>query len=82
MSDIQSHSDAGKARHSIKTTPARPAPAYRVDELAEAGPIGRTSIFNAIKKGKLRAKKAGSATIILAADWQDFLESLPSAKAA
>jgi hypothetical protein len=56
-----------------------PKTAYRIRELAEAGPFGKTFIFDAIAKGRLTARKAGAATVVLASDWEDFLANLPKA---
>jgi hypothetical protein len=53
--------------------------AYSIDELVEDGPIGRSKIFEAIREKQLVARKLGRRTIILAADWRDFLEALPKA---
>lgn len=52
--------------------------AYRINELAEIGPFGRSFIFDRIRDGSLVAKKAGRTTVILASDWQAFLASLPA----
>jgi hypothetical protein len=54
--------------------------AFSPDELGkqEGGP-GRTKIYRAIKEGKLRAHKDGKRTIILAADYIAYIQSLPLA---
>lgn len=52
--------------------------AYRIDDLVETGPFGRTFLFEAIRDGKLVARKAGRATVILASDWQAFIDGLPT----
>jgi hypothetical protein len=51
--------------------------ALRIEELVQQGPLGRSSIFGAIRDGRLKAKKYGKATIVLDADWRGFLEDLP-----
>ena len=48
--------------------------------IAEAGAmagIGRTKIYEAISKGRLKARKCGKRTIILKDELRQFLESLP-----
>jgi excisionase family DNA binding protein len=42
--------------------------------------IGRTTLFNLIRDGRLRAVKVGSRTLIRADDLADFLASLPDAR--
>lgn len=39
--------------------------------------IGRTSIYSAIKDGKLRAVKCAGRTLVRAEDLRAFLDSLP-----
>jgi hypothetical protein len=51
--------------------------AYSISELANKGPIRRSSIYNQIAAGKLRARKIGRRTVILDEDWRAFLESTP-----
>lgn len=51
--------------------------AYGIEELAKAGPLGRSYIFLAIKEGRLIAQKAGSRTIVTHENWQAFIHSLP-----
>jgi len=50
---------------------------YSPDEAAKVSGGGRTKIYQAIKEGKLRARKFGRRTIITADDLKAFLESLP-----
>ena len=50
--------------------------AYSVSELLETVPIGRTSVYAAIRDGKLKAKKFGRKTVFLAPDITAFLNSL------
>jgi hypothetical protein len=51
--------------------------AFSIRELANKGPIGRSSIYNQIAAGRLRARKIGRRTVILDEDWRAFLESTP-----
>jgi excisionase family DNA binding protein len=52
-----------------------------LSERSRRDKVGRTTIYEAIAAGKLRAKKRGRLTIITDADWQAYLESLPDALA-
>ncbi len=54
-----------------------PKTALTIDEVIKAGPLGRTSIYAAIKAGKLTARKFGKRTIVLTSDFEGFLNSLP-----
>ena len=51
--------------------------AYTIAEAVEAGAGGRTKIYEAINTGKLKAKKRGKSTIILAPHLVEYLENLP-----
>ena len=51
--------------------------AYSIRELAKNGPIGRSSIYNQIAAGRLRARKIGRRTVILDEDWRAFLTAAP-----
>lgn len=51
--------------------------AYTIQELAEKGGGSRTTIYEAINNGTLKAKKRGKSTIILAAVAEMYLENLP-----
>ncbi len=55
---------------------------FSIDEAVKATGIGRTKIFEAIREQRLRAKKCGRRTVILAEDLQAFLKSLPDREAA
>ncbi len=51
--------------------------AFTIDELTKTGPLGRTSIYEAIRNGQLTARKFGKRTFVLATDFEVFLNSLP-----
>jgi excisionase family DNA binding protein len=48
-----------------------------VPEAAALSSLGQTSIYKAIKEGRLRIRKYGTRTIITRADLVSFLETLP-----
>jgi excisionase family DNA binding protein len=52
--------------------------AFRVNEVCALTKLGRTTIYEAIKRGDLIVRKRGRSTIILAADLERFLSALPS----
>ena len=49
-----------------------------IPEAVKASGIGRTTIFDMIKTGRLPAKKLGARTLILRSDLEAFVASLPS----
>jgi excisionase family DNA binding protein len=51
--------------------------AYRPKQLARVLGIGYTSIFKAIKEGRLPARKFGAATLVMHEDAMAFLKGLP-----
>ncbi|PZV39741.1 helix-turn-helix domain-containing protein [Mesorhizobium kowhaii] len=53
-----------------------------IEEAVDRSGIGRTKIFEAIKLGKLTARKAGRRTIILSEELSEYLKSLPVREAA
>ena len=50
-------------------------------EACKVSGIGRTKLYEAIADGRLTARKCGSRTIILRADLERFLTSLPVVEA-
>jgi excisionase family DNA binding protein len=51
--------------------------AYTVEEAATATSLARQVIYDEINAGRLRARKRGRSTLILAADLREYLQSLP-----
>lgn len=51
--------------------------AYSVKDLIAGGIGSRTTIYEAIKSRKLKARKRGKSTIVLPDDLDEYLESLP-----
>jgi hypothetical protein len=48
--------------------------AFSIAELLKLAPIGRSTLYNAIKAGRLRTRKPfGRRTIVLKSDWEAFL---------
>jgi len=52
--------------------------AYSVAEACEVARIGRTSLYQAIRAGELRAVKHAKRTLVLADDLRRWLQSLPA----
>jgi excisionase family DNA binding protein len=64
-------------RHARRALAARDRLAYPIDEFAEAVGIGRSKLYAEIRAGRLKAKKLGSRTLIMATDGDAYLDSLP-----
>lgn len=56
---------------------ARDVIGMSIDDLVAASGLGRTSIYDQIRRGRLVARKCGKRTIILPSDATAWLESLP-----
>lgn len=57
-------------------------PAFTVDEFCRAHGVGRSYVYEQIASGRLRTRKAGRRTLILAADAAQWLAALPEGRAA
>jgi len=55
---------------------------YTIADLAKNGPISRSEIYEAMKRGDLKAKKYGRRTIVPASAWDEFVASLPDYRVA
>lgn len=51
--------------------------AYTVDEAVAAGPIGRSKIYEAMRRGDLPAHKCGRRTFVLVEDFERYLKAQP-----
>ena len=61
----------------MPTYPIAPL-ALKITEACAACRCGRTTIYEAIRRGELRALKRGRSTLILDTDLRRWLESLPA----
>ena len=51
--------------------------AYSIADVQEAASVSRTFVFQELKEGRLKAKKAGSRTLILHEDLLQWLSTMP-----
>lgn len=51
--------------------------ALSIDEAAQQANVCRDKVYEAIRRGELKARKAGRRTLILRADLESFLADLP-----
>ena len=52
--------------------------ALKINEVCAASRMGRTSVYDAIKRGELRARKNGKSTLVLHVDLVEWLNRLPA----
>lgn len=52
--------------------------ALRISDVVEESCVCKTLVYAAIKRGELRARKLGRATIILRSDFEEWLRNLPA----
>jgi hypothetical protein len=62
-----------------RRTEGAPTLAFSVDSFADAHQIGRSTVFEEIKSGRLKARKVNGRTIITIEDAADWRNSLPLA---
>jgi excisionase family DNA binding protein len=56
-----------------------PKRAMSVEEAAKAAGVGRTLLFEEIRKGRITARKVGRRTIIMTYELDAWLKALPTA---
>lgn len=65
----------------LNTEDSMPKRSYDISELKAAGGPGRTVAYAEIRSGRLKARKIGRRTVVLAEDLDAYLASLPEAGA-
>ena len=56
--------------------------AYKIPEVVQIAPVGKTRLYEALNSGALKAHKQGAHTIIMRDDLEAWLRSLPDYKPA
>ncbi len=73
--------DVSPPLHDVTTVQKLPERlAYSIDEFCECTCIGRSTVYEEIKAGRLIARKARGRTVILPTDGKNYLRSLPTIK--
>jgi len=52
--------------------------ALDVEEIQDVVPLGRTTLYAAIGRGELKARKCGRRTLVLVDDLKSYLDGLPT----
>lgn len=63
----------------LSTSDSPPALAMSVEDIATRSALGRSFLYQEIKAGRLRARRAGTRLVVLVADAEAWLETLPDA---
>lgn len=58
--------------------PLDTALAWSVDQFADIAGLGRSFVYEELRAGRLKGRKAGRRTLILAEEGQEFLQALPT----
>lgn len=53
---------------------------YSIPDVSVRTGLGKTTVYKAISEGRLKARKLGNRTLILASELDKFLNSLPEVK--